>query len=81
MTAMTTKVNLPKSGMGIEEGTVVRWLKRAGERVEQGEVIVEVETAKAIQEVEAPASGTLSRILVPEGTAVAVNSTLALIDE
>lgn len=81
MTAMTTKVNLPKSGMGIEEGTVVRWLKRAGERVEQGEVIVEVETAKAIQEVEAPASGTLSRILVPEGTAVAVNSTLALIED
>ena len=78
---MSTKVNLPKSGMGIEEGTVVRWLKRAGERVEQGEVIVEVETAKAIQEVAAPASGTLSRILVPEGTPVAVNTALALIEE
>lgn len=78
---MSIKVNLPKSGMGIEEGTIVRWLKRAGERVEKGEVIVEVETAKAIQEVEAPARGTLSRILVPEGTAAAVNTTLALIDE
>lgn len=76
-----TKVNLPKSGMGIEEATVMRWLKRAGERVEKGEVIVEVETAKAIQEVEAPASGRLSRILVPEGTAVAVNTALALIEE
>ena len=78
---MSIKVNLPKSGMGIEEGTIVRWLKRAGERVEKGEVIVEVETAKAIQEVEAPVRGTLSRILVPEGTAAAVNTTLALIDE
>lgn len=78
---MSIKVNLPKSGMGIEEGTIVRWLKRAGERVEKGEVIVEVETAKAIQEVEAPARGTLSRILVPEGAAAAVNTTLALIDE
>ena len=78
---MSIKVNLPKSGMGIEEGTIVRWLKRAGERVEKGEVIVEVETAKAIQEVEAPAGGTLSRILVPEGAAAAVNTTLALIDE
>jgi pyruvate/2-oxoglutarate dehydrogenase complex dihydrolipoamide acyltransferase (E2) component len=78
---MSIKVNLPKSGMGIEEGTVVRWRKRAGERVERGEVIVEVETAKAIQEVEAPESGTLSRILVPEGTAVPVNTTLALIED
>jgi len=78
---MSIKVNLPKSGMGIEEGTIVRWLKRAGERVEKGEVIVEVETAKAIQEVEAPVGGTLSRILVPEGTAAAVNTTLALIEE
>lgn len=78
---MSIKVNLPKSGMGIEEGTVVRWRKRAGERVERGEVIVEVETAKAIQEVEAPESGTLSRILVREGTAVPVNTTLALIED
>lgn len=78
---MSTRVNLPKSGMGIEEGTVVKWLKRPGQRVEQGEVIVEVETAKAIQEVQAPASGTLSQILVLEGTAVAVNTTLALIED
>lgn len=76
---MSTKVNLPKSGMGIDEGTVFRWLKAVGDRVEQGEVLVEVETAKALQEVVAPVSGTIGDILVKEGETVPVNSILALI--
>lgn len=78
---MTTKVNLPKSGMGIEEGTIARWLKAVGDRVREGEVIVEVETEKALQEVEAPVSGTLVRILVPEGATTPVNTALAEIQE
>ena len=77
---MVTKVNLPKSGMGIDEGTVFRWLKSAGQRVEKGEVLVEIETAKALQEVEAPISGTLAEILVREGETVPINSTLATIE-
>ena len=71
---MNTKVNLPKSGMGIEEGTVVRWLKAIGDSVRQGEILVEMETAKAIQEVAAPVSGTLVEILVSEGETAAVNT-------
>jgi pyruvate/2-oxoglutarate dehydrogenase complex dihydrolipoamide acyltransferase (E2) component len=78
---MSTKVNFPKSGMGIEEGTVARWLKAIGDHVEQDEVIVELETAKAIQEVTAPVSGRLTEILAGEGATVPVNSSLALIDE
>lgn len=78
---MTIKVNFPKSGMGIEEGTARRWLKSVGEKVRQGEILVEIETAKAIQEIESPASGTLSRILLPEGETAAVNTPLALIEE
>ena len=78
---MATKVNLPKSGMGIEEGTVVRWLKKEGDRVQLGEVLVEVETAKAVQEVEALVSGTLLKILVAEGETAEVNTTIALIEE
>jgi len=78
---MSTKVNLPKSGMGIEEGSVARWLKAVGDSVQKGELIVEIETAKAVQEVEAPANGTLIEILVPQGETVPVNSTLALIEE
>jgi len=78
---MSTKVILPKSGMGIDEGTVARWLKVEGERVQKGEAIVEIETAKAIQEVEAPASGTLSKILLGEGESAPVNTDIAIIEE
>jgi pyruvate/2-oxoglutarate dehydrogenase complex dihydrolipoamide acyltransferase (E2) component len=77
---MTTKVNFPKSGMGIDEGTIVRWLKAPGDKVEKGDVLVEIETAKALQEVEAPASGTLVEIRVAQGETAAVNSTLAVIE-
>ncbi|PZN34038.1 MAG: biotin attachment protein [Proteobacteria bacterium] len=76
-----TEVILPKSGMGIEEGTLQRWLKAVGDRVEAGEPLAEVETAKAIQEVEAPVSGTLREILCAEGETVAVNSAIAVIDD
>lgn len=78
---MTTHVNLPKAGMGIEEGTAVRWLKSVGDKVHQGEVLVEIETAKALQEVEAPVSGRLVSILLPEGETAAVNTPIAVIEE
>lgn len=78
---MTTKLNLPKWGMGLEEGTVVRWLKAEGDRVERGEPIVEIETAKATQEVAAPVSGTLLKILLEQGETAAVNTDMALIEE
>lgn len=78
---MTVLVNFPKSGMGIEEGTVLRWLKSIGDSVEQGQAIVELETAKALQEVEAPISGKLVKILAPAGQMVAVNTPLGEIEE
>jgi len=77
---MTTKVNFPKSGMGIEEGTVTRWLNSVGDKVEKGELLVEIETVKALQEVEGPISGTLAKILVAEGETAAVNTALAVIE-
>jgi pyruvate/2-oxoglutarate dehydrogenase complex dihydrolipoamide acyltransferase (E2) component len=78
---MTTKVNFPKSGMGIEEGTAKRWLKSVGDQVAKGDVLVEIETAKAIQEVEAPVSGRLADILLQEGETAAVNTAIAVIEE
>lgn len=77
---MIIKVILPKWGMGLEEGTVTRWFKTVGENVEEGEPIAEVETAKATQDVEAPASGRLVKILLLEGQTAAVNSEIALIE-
>jgi pyruvate/2-oxoglutarate dehydrogenase complex dihydrolipoamide acyltransferase (E2) component len=75
-----TKLNLPKSGMGIEEATVLRWLKAVGDSVQSGEAIVEVETAKAVQEIQAPVSGKLVAILLKEGDTAAVNTTIGLIE-
>jgi pyruvate dehydrogenase E2 component (dihydrolipoamide acetyltransferase) len=77
---MLTRVNFPKSGMGIAEGTVTRWLKTVGDQVSKGEPIVEIETAKALQEIEAPTGGTLVEILVSEGETAAVNGPLAMIE-
>jgi pyruvate/2-oxoglutarate dehydrogenase complex dihydrolipoamide acyltransferase (E2) component len=76
-----TTVTLPRSGMGIEEGTIVRWLKAVGEHVRKGEPIVEVETAKAMQEVEAPVSGTLRAILLDVGQTATVDADIAIIDD
>lgn len=78
---MLTKVILPKLGMGIDEATVARWLKTQGERVEKGQPIAEIETAKATQELESPATGTLVQILLAEGETTAVNTEIAVIEE
>ena len=77
---MKVKVNLPKSGMGIEEGTVLCWRKNIGDTVVQGEVLLDVETAKAVQEVLAPVAGTLVEILVPVGETAPVRTALGVID-
>jgi pyruvate dehydrogenase E2 component (dihydrolipoamide acetyltransferase) len=78
---MATPVKLPRLGQGMELGTIVRWLKAEGERVEKGEPLYEVDTEKATQEVEAEAAGVLLRIAVREGEEVAVGSVLAYIGE
>ena len=75
------KLNFPKTGMGIDEGTIIRWTKSEGETVTAGELLVEVETAKATVEIEAPANGVLTSILVREGASVEVNTVLGEIDE
>ncbi len=77
---MTTKVILPKAGMGTTEATVTQWLKAEGDPVTQGEVIVEIETAKAVEEIEAPVSGVLSKILLPEGETADVHTEIAEIE-
>lgn len=77
---MPTELTMPMLGEVMEKGTVVLWKKAEGETVAKGEVILEVETDKAIMGVESPAAGVLRRILVPEGGTVPVNTPLALIE-
>lgn len=74
-------MNFTKPGMGIEDGVVGRWLKQVGDRVAKGEAIVEIETAKAIEEVEAPVRGVLASILLATGQTAPVNGTLCVIEE
>jgi pyruvate dehydrogenase E2 component (dihydrolipoyllysine-residue acetyltransferase) len=78
---MATEVVLPKLGLTQDEGTIVRWIKPEGSRVAKGEPLFEVLTDKATIEVEAPASGVLLRILVPEGATAPVATPIALIGE
>ncbi len=77
---MADEVKLPRLGQGMESGTIVRWLKAEGDRVEKGEPLYEVDTDKATQEVEAEASGVLLAIAVAEGE-VPVGQTVGVIGE
>ena len=75
------EVRMPKMSDGMEEGTVLRWLKREGEQVVINEPIAEIETDKANVEMPAEESGTISRIVVTEGQTVPVGAVLAHIGE
>ncbi|CCH50410.1 dihydrolipoamide acetyltransferase family protein [Pseudodesulfovibrio piezophilus] len=76
---MAQQVIMPKWGLTMKEGKVVRWLKGEGESVDAGEPLFEVETDKITNSVEAPASGVLSQIIVPEGETAEVQAVLAVI--
>jgi pyruvate dehydrogenase E2 component (dihydrolipoamide acetyltransferase) len=77
---VASEVKLPRLGQGMESGTIVKWLKSEGERVEKGEPLYELDTDKVTQEVEAEASGVLLKIAIPEGE-VPVGRTIAVIGE
>ncbi len=78
---MAVEVILPKWGLTMEEGTVSEWRKQEGDAVAADEIIADVETDKITNELPAPASGILARILVPAGETVEVGRVLALIAE
>ncbi|NIR63373.1 MAG: dihydrolipoamide acetyltransferase, partial [candidate division Zixibacteria bacterium] len=67
-----TEVIMPVLGMSQEYGTLIRWLKLPGDRVEQGEPLMEVETDKTVVEIEAPATGYLSHVTAQEGDEIPV---------
>jgi len=76
---MISEVVMPQMGADMQEGTILRWLKREGDTVRRGEIIAEIETDKANVEIEAYESGTLRRILLPEGATVPVGQIIAVI--
>src|SRR3954464_15278266 len=76
---MPTSVTMPALGESVTEGTVTRWLKQEGERVETDEPLLEVSTDKVDTEIPSPAAGVLTKILVAEDETVEVGAELALI--
>ncbi|MBM3188552.1 MAG: 2-oxo acid dehydrogenase subunit E2 [Chloroflexi bacterium] len=76
---MATKVILPKLGQTMEEGTIVEWLKREGDAVERGEILFQVESDKAVLEVESRGKGVLRKILVDKGVKVPVLTPVGIV--
>ncbi len=74
-------VVMPQMGESIVEGTLTRWLKQPGEKVERDEPLFEISTDKVDTEIPSPVAGVLSEILVQEGTTVAINSVVGRIGE
>jgi pyruvate dehydrogenase E2 component (dihydrolipoamide acetyltransferase) len=78
---MSVSVSMPQLGESVTEGTVTRWLKKEGERVEADEPLLEVSTDKVDTEIPSPASGILRSIAVDEDETVAVGAQLAIIED
>jgi len=78
---MVTDVIMPRLGLLMKTGTVGKWMKKEGERVEKGEPLFEAEAEKVTKKIEAPQSGILRRILVPEKATVPVLQRIAVIAE
>ena len=76
---MPTNVIMPQLGESVVEGTVTRWLKRAGEPVTEFEALLEINTDKVDTEIPAPAGGVLLHVYVPEGETVRAGTLLAVI--
>jgi len=74
---MAVDVVMPQMGESIAEGTISRWLKKVGDKVERDEPLLEISTDKVDAEIPSPAAGTLAEILANEGDTVAVNSVVA----
>jgi 2-oxoglutarate dehydrogenase E2 component (dihydrolipoamide succinyltransferase) len=78
---MATEIVMPEMGEGVIEGTISRWLKQEGDRVEEFEPILEIETDKVTTEATAEDAGTLLKVFVAQGETVPVGTVLALIGE
>jgi pyruvate/2-oxoglutarate dehydrogenase complex dihydrolipoamide acyltransferase (E2) component len=75
------KVLLPQWGMGMSEGTLVKWLKSVGDTVAEDEPLAEVEAEKATAVIESPGAGKLTEILVTEGSTIPVRTPVAIIEK
>jgi pyruvate dehydrogenase E2 component (dihydrolipoyllysine-residue acetyltransferase) len=77
---MSTEVVMPQMGESIAEGTITKWLKKVGEKVDRDEPLFEISTDKVDAEIPSPAAGTLTEVRFKEGDTVEVNTVVAVLD-
>jgi len=77
---MHVDVVMPKMGESIQEGKILRWMKKPGEKIEKEESILEISTDKVDSEIPSPTAGVLTKIVVPEGETVEVGTVIAVIE-
>lgn len=77
---MLKEVIMPKVGLDMEEGTILTWFKFVGDHVEKGEPLLEIETDKAVTEIESSLTGILKEIVEVEGAEVEITKTIAWIE-
>src|SRR5215475_13698279 len=77
---MSTEVVMPQMGESIAEGTITKWMKKVGERVERDEPLFGISTDKVDAEITSPAAGTLTEVRFKEGDTVEVNTVVAVLD-
>src|SRR5271157_2635980 len=78
---MPTDIIMPQMGESIVEGTITKWLKKPGDKVQRDEPLFEISTDKVDAEIPAPASGVLQEIKVSEGATVQVNTVVGVIGD
>src|SRR5216683_5285475 len=77
---MAFELKMPKLGESVTEGTIGKWLKRPGEKVNKYDLLVEVQTDNVNTEIPSPVSGTLREVKVEEGQTVPIGALLAVFD-
>jgi len=75
------EVKMPQWGMNMTEGTIAQWFKREGDPVKKGEPLVEIEIAKAIETLESPVSGVVTKLVANVNDTIPVQSVIAIIGE
>ena len=76
---MAVRVDMPQLGLTMEQGTVLRWIKREGERVERGEPLLVIMTEKVEYEMESPGAGVVRKIVAEEGAVLPVGKPMAIL--
>src|ERR1700757_89964 len=74
---MPTDIIMPQMGESIVEGTITKWLKKPGDKIQRDEPLFEISTDKVDAEIPAPVSGVLQEIKITEGTTVGINTVVA----